>query len=501
MKGNVILLARDVVLVAAVMLLIMATGMILDLRLAHYPFDKLLVLSTTEARHLSNALNRNFNQLLAVSFTTVAIAVPLTGNMYSLKFLEFFIKDRVNAAVLTFVVFADLNNTWVSYGIKEDFVPIVQLHLSLALAIVGFALLFPYLYYVFRFLHPHTLLTRLEQEITDHLISAVKRPSHAGRYRSSVSEGIEHIANITVRSIDRLDRSTAIESIFSLERVAQAYWAIKEDLTPAWFMADANFFLGFSQAAVDELTESRTWVEMKFFHQIRQIVSAAIPKTHDVTSTTARTLRRLGVEEAARRDLTVCEMVMEYFNTFVRLSIQRKDPRSVFIIFDQYRNYAIALNVEWPDLVLEIAFYFGYYGQVARDSQLPFVVEAVAHDLGSIVRHAWETNAPNRQKLLNRFLHYDSQAKAPLPGVKRAHALLASYFLLAGYSEPADLIRKSFAGLDATLLRNLADDLLSVKREKYWEVNERRMNMDYVPEAQRKKLQEFLDSLQSTQSA
>ena len=33
-----------------------------------------------------------------------AIAVPLTANMYSLKFLEFFLKDRVNAAVLIFVV-------------------------------------------------------------------------------------------------------------------------------------------------------------------------------------------------------------------------------------------------------------------------------------------------------------------------------------------------------------------------------------------------------------
>ena len=33
-------------------------------------------------------------------FTTVSIAVPLTANMYSLKFLEFFLKDRVNSGML-----------------------------------------------------------------------------------------------------------------------------------------------------------------------------------------------------------------------------------------------------------------------------------------------------------------------------------------------------------------------------------------------------------------
>jgi hypothetical protein len=36
-------------------------------------------------------------------------------------------------------------------------------------------------------------------------------------------------------------------------------------------------------------------------------------------------------------------------------------------------------------------------------------------------------------------------------------------------------------------------ELLDVRREKYWEVNERRLNMDYVPEPQRERLREFLE--------
>jgi len=496
MNRNILGLARGVVLMAAVMLVVMVSLLLVDLGRSGYAPARLLALTPAEARHLSNALNRNFNQLVAVAFTTVAIAVPLTANMYSLKFLEFFIKDPVNAAVLTLVVFADLNNTWIMYAIKDDFVPVFYLQLSLALVIACFSLMFPYLYYVFRFLHPNTLLERLEAEIINDLATAVKRPGGAAHYRRQVAEGVEHLANITIRSIDRLDRNTAIESIFSLERVARAYWTAKPRLASAWFAADPNFFLGFSSAAVDELTASRSWVEMKLFYQLRQIMNVAIPKMRGVISTAAKTLRKLGLEEAARCDAALREMVVEYFNTFVRLALQRKDPPSVFIIFDQYRSFADALNAEYPELALEMAYYFEYYGQVARDNQLPFVVEVVAHDLGVLVQDAWESGAPNREKLLERFLRYDAQARSPLPGVKKAHALLGSYFLLAGHPQPADLIRQSFAGLDAAFVRNLANDLLHIKREKYWEINERRINMDYVPDAQREKLREFLEGLQ-----
>src|SRR3972149_2136919 len=135
MKRNVLILARGVVLMAAVMLLIMVAGLILDLSSGLYPLGKLAALNAAEARHLNNALNRNLNQLLAVAFTTVAIAVPLTANMYSLKFLEFFIKDPVNAAVLTLVVFSALSNTWMGYSIKDDFVPVFQMHAVLMLVI------------------------------------------------------------------------------------------------------------------------------------------------------------------------------------------------------------------------------------------------------------------------------------------------------------------------------------------------------------------------------
>jgi len=486
---------RGVVMLAAGLLVIVAVALAVDVVTWRTSMARLTVMDYTEARFLADATNRGLNQLLAVTFTVVAIAVPLTANLYSLKFLEFFIKDQVNAAVLTLVVFADLVSFWVIFSLKQDFIPYFQLYAAFGLLVVCLGLLFPYLAYVFRFLHPSTLLQRLEAEIAAAVNAAARRSGEARKQRELAAEGLEHIANIAIRSIERTDRATAIESVLALERVARGYWRLKASLPAQWFPVDAELFQGFSSMDVLEISASRTWVEMKLFWQLRCILSAAIPRTHDVADTVARTLRHLGLEEPAREDAAVRDLVVDYFNTFLRLAISRRDAHSAFSLFDHYQLYAESLNAEQPALALKIAYFSEYYGQLARDNQLPFIVEAAAHDLGRLAWHAWQTGAPNREKLLERFLHFDVKTMPPLAGVKKAQAILASQLLQGGQSEAAEQIQRHFIGLDPGLVAELEDDLRHVKNEKYWEISERRVNLDYVPDAQREKLREFFEKL------
>jgi hypothetical protein len=310
-----------------------------------------------------------------------------------------------------------------------------------------------------------------------------------------VAANVEHIANIVIRSVERGDRNTAIEGVFTLERVLRHYWSAKAALPPAWFEAQQEFFLGFSSAAVDDLTASRDWVEMKLFGQLHQIASAALGRMPELVSTAAKSLRRLGLEPAARADPAVRELAAEYFNTLLRLALNRRDARAFFTTLDQYRVFAEAINLDAPDLGLDIAFYLQYYGRVARDTQQTFIAEAVAYDLGALVQAAWRSGAPNRDALLDRFLAYDEAVGQPLKGVHKAQAILASYFLLDGQTEAAARIQASWAGLDPAFVRQVRDELLHVRREKYWEVVERRMNIDYVPEPQRRELAGFFEAM------
>jgi hypothetical protein len=362
------------------------------------------------------------------------------------------------------------------------------------LTIASLLLIFPYLIYVFRFLHPKTLLDLLEGEVKTSFKGA-RGTGRAAQNRERVAETLEHIANIAVRSVDRSDRNTAIDSVLSLERLARHYWTVKDKLHPSWFEADSNLFLGFSSQAVEQLNAARTWLEMKLYYQFFEALRAACPRMPELTSTIAKSLRKLGLEPASLENPALRELVIDYFNTFLRLTINRRDVRSVFIIFDQYRTLAEAMEGKFPEQVLEVAYYFDYYGMAAREQGLTFVVETVAHDLGAMVKKAWQIESSIREGLLDRFLQYDHQAKTPLAGVKKAHALLASYFLLSGQREPAELIRQSFQGLAPEFIGRLKKELLQVTSQKYWEVSERRMNIEFVPEPQREKLREFFETL------
>jgi len=485
------LFLRSVFIVVVAMAAFLLIQAVLDF-LAGVPLARFGRFDVREAMHFNNLMSRNLNQLVAVVFTTVAIAVPLTANMYSLRFLEFFIKDPVNAAVLLFVVFADVANTWAGYRMKEDAIPVVQFNLLFVYTVLCFAILFPYLYYIFRFLHPSTLLSRLEGEVRAGLEMAKREPI---RGRGAVAANLEHLTNVAVRSLERGDRNPALESVDALGRLLRHYWAFKPELQQVWLVPDPRHFLGFSKAALDELRTSGTWVEMKVYSQLHQIVGAAIGRQSDLTATAAKTLRKLGQEDSARRDPKVRELTVEYFNTLLRLALNRREARSVFAILDQYRLLAESLNGENPELGEEIAYYLAYYGQVARDMNMTFLSEAVAYDLATLVRSAWQAQAPNRQKLLESFLAYGQEARAPLKGVHKAQAILASFFSLHGESEPLQAIRAAWRDLNPVFVAQVRSELLAVTREKYWEVSDRRLNLDYVPEAQRAELHEFFGGL------
>jgi hypothetical protein len=495
MKRNDVLFVQGVIVLAAALVLVFSIQFVIGVFEEGFGIGRFTHLTLDGAKHLNNVFNRNLNQLLGTVFTAVAIGVSLTANMYSFKFLEFFIKDRVNGVVLLFVLITNAANTFSGFLFKADMASSVHTSIIFVLTTVCFSMILPYMYYLFRFLHPQTLLSRIENEMNRALRSARTRPHDASKSRDSAEEMIEHIGNIAIRSIERGDRNTAIESVLTLERVMQSYWSRKAGLPDDWFKAEKHYFLGFSSGVINEMKVKRTWVEMKALGEFRHVFQAASQRMSEVVSSVVETLCRLGLHNLARRDKAVRNLVIAYFNTMMRVAINRKDVRSAFLLLGQYRDYAEGFKGECPEAVEEIAYYFRYYGGAAREAGMAFVTEVAAHDLGKIVEDCWESGGPNRGRLLSEFLRFDGEEAQPLAGVKKAQALLASYFLMHGEEEPATRIRVSFNELAPGFMATLTDDLLHVTQERYWEVNERGTNMDYVPPQRREQLRQFLDSV------
>ena len=106
---------------------------------------QLSALTSSEARSLVNLLNAKLNQAMAILFIVTGMAVPLTANLYSLKFLELFIRNPVIISALLFVIFVNLSGLWTSYSSSGEAVPAFQLALMLVLTIASLLLIFPYL--------------------------------------------------------------------------------------------------------------------------------------------------------------------------------------------------------------------------------------------------------------------------------------------------------------------------------------------------------------------
>src|SRR6185503_12814659 len=104
---------------------------------------------------------RAYNNVLAMLIATIGLAISLTANMHTPKLIEMFLRDRVNRWVLSFIALGAAHVLWVEYMIGPELAPTWAITAAIWLAIVGWAVLLPYFFYVVRFVDPSRLIVRL----------------------------------------------------------------------------------------------------------------------------------------------------------------------------------------------------------------------------------------------------------------------------------------------------------------------------------------------------
>ena len=157
-RRNTQMLARAAVLVAAALVVAFFVQVVIDAATPGASLREALsrpwTISADELRPAIANISRTLNQLIAVVIMALAIAVPLTANMYTPKLLEIFLGDRLNRIVLGLILFSTVNTLWVAARVANGRVPRFGVVLTFVLLLACFAVLVPYFFYVFRFLHP-----------------------------------------------------------------------------------------------------------------------------------------------------------------------------------------------------------------------------------------------------------------------------------------------------------------------------------------------------------
>ncbi|MCB9555054.1 MAG: DUF2254 domain-containing protein [Deltaproteobacteria bacterium] len=439
--------------------------------------------------------------VLGIAITVVSIIVQLSATRYTPRVTEMFFGDRSNLIVLGFFVVTSIHCIWATFVVHSGFLPQVLIAATVLIMTVAILVLIPYFAYVFAFVEPQRIVSRLQAQALDDALAATGSEDQQPRQRH-VLASIEQLADVAINSISNKDRIIASRSVDALRDLARGYLIDKRRLSPSWFVVGGALkenpdFTVMAERSVEELSSGSAWLEFKILRQYQMVFHDCLNRMRDVSQLVAINTRYIGQDAVELGDTAVAELTIKFFNTYMRYAINARDVRTAYNVLHQYRQLAEALlRATHVEQVRDIGQYLKYYGQTANAAGLPFVTETAAYDFCALCELAHQLDSPAHDGLLATFLEVD---KAPeteaeersLRGVRKAQIKLATYYLAAGDESRARQIQADMAQEGAERLRSIRQELASVVDRDFWEIIDRGDNLEYLPQHRRAQLAVF----------
>jgi hypothetical protein len=494
-------------IVGGVCLMLFSATFLIDAAQSGHPSDVFRLLTHPNPAAAFNTLTNTGDivaAVLAIALTVVAIVVELASNRYTHRVTELFINEPINFAVMALFVVTSLQGAWVTMTFDHEpgrsgFVPYAGIAVAMVLLTLCLLILLPYFNFVFAYLNPIQIVDR----ICRHTLRVIER--HRGELPAVQREavrGVEQLGDVALNAMQNHDTAVSMAAVDALLELTRSYQRIRDELPDAFFRVDGELahnpdFVSMDTAVLAQLGARRIWFEMKIMRQYQMVFGEALNRMRDVNYVIAINTRLLA-EEAARRDrVELLELLVKFFNTFLRAAINTRDVRTAYNLTHQYRLLAqTLLDYRGGEYAVEIARHFHYYGQLSYGAQLPFILETVAYDLCSLNEVAHERGKPTLEQLLNIFLRVDKEGageahEASLRGVRKAQIKLATYFLVQDDEARARKVYADMAHEDVHRMSSIRDELLSVRSPEYWEVIDRGVNFDYLSPERKQKLEQF----------
>lgn len=452
--------------------------------------------------------------LLGIAITVVAIIVELAANRYTPKITTLFVENPTNLTVLGFFVVTCLLCVWTSLSADAAVVvPRVGTAVTVGCITLCLLILLPYFNFVFGFLDPNNVVERMGQSTIDAIRKGGKRTGLNRDPRKLALRGVEQLADVALNAIEHKDKGICMQAVDTLGDIVCRYLAVSEKLDASFFTMSTEIrenpdFVSMQPDVLGDIESRRYWFEMKVLRQFQMIYGETLNKMRDVNYLIAINTRRIA-ERAMELDRPeIAALALKFFNTYLRATVNERDVRTAYNVFNQYRLLAeTALRTGKPDVALETARRFKYYGQLGFTLGLPFILETAAYDLCSLNELAFDLKSPCRQELLAVFLEVDKEAEEghdldeSLRGVRKAQIKLATYYLLSGEQDMARAIFEDMRGEQAVRLGSIRTEIEAITSREFWEVSDRGVNFDYLEPRRRAMLDTFFGWFQQPSKA
>jgi hypothetical protein len=468
------------------------------------PLAWLTALDSERAGALLGVAGQLVAGVLAIVLTVASIVVELAATRYTSRITQLVVRHPTTFLLVSLYVVATLVCLWLS-GVPElatqgpPRFPRAGLVIGLALVSLCLATLLPYFGFLFDFLEPTNVIGRIRGLAVGRIRGATRRTRPGTR--ASVIEAIEELEDVARSARERSDRNISMAAISALAGLLREYAPLRERLPASWFEIEGALaadpdFVSMAPVTVAEIREQRIWLETKLLRQYYTLFVECLGAARDIANLIALETRRLGVEAIGSHP-ALLDLVIRFFNSYLRAAVNAHDLRTASYVLDQYRLLGEAtLAAGETRRTLELAGHFRYYGQLAYVMGQAFLLEVVAYDLARLVECAVEGGRKEAGPLLDLFLQVDREPESPeqeerLRGVRRAQVQIATFFLARGEEAPARRIFEDMRDERRERLVAVRDELLAEEHAQYREWTERGVNFSYLPPERRAHLARF----------
>ncbi|WP_231511624.1 DUF2254 family protein [Chondromyces apiculatus] len=473
-------------------------------------------ISASEAAQIMGGVGEVIAAILGIVITVASIIVQLAANRYTPRITDMFVRDRTNLAVMAFFVLSAVFSLWVNFSIREaasgslpqPFIPFYGVITTMVLLSLSLLMMAPYFAYVFDFLEPDNVVGRIKASgvarALQHSRPGQENDRAVDERRVLALSSLEQLADIVLNAIEQKDKGIASKTVDSIGQLVVAYVPHKPDLDPRWFQIQGELardadFVSMNLEALNKLSSTRTWLEYKALRQLLMVYREALATMPDLITRVAIDTRYIGQAAIGAGDRDALQVVVKFFNTYMRRSLNAKDVAAAYNVLNQYRYLAEELlKAGWSQEVVEIARHFKYYAQMAQPIGLAFLTETVAFDLCEVNEVAYLLKSPARDELLRIFLEVDKEAEveqqeSSLRGVRKAQVKLATYYLQRGESSLARKIYRDMRDERPDRLRSIRAEMLAVTSNEFWEINDRGGVFEYIEPERRQYIHRFFE--------
>jgi hypothetical protein len=430
---------------------------------------------------------------LSIVIVAVVFGIQTTSSRYSPRIIGIFTRNPLNALVLSFALASILYTFLVRSEVKTGYVPMWSVGVAEVLALLNFAILLPYVSYIFEVMRAETLVDSIMRRARRKLRAAVgKRPTRSNR--TDLMTSIAQVTDIAFGSIQLGDMPMGVLTIEVLGRfLAEDYMKVRKSLAPDWFQVGHGELPGASDQIVAEVNRAKTWFAYTVMSSFVDMVGLTPVHRKEAVHAIAVATRDIGISAIEVGDPEVAELCVRFFNTYLRAAINRSAPTFASGIMNEYRRFAIGA-LEWrPDLAIEAAAHLLRYGRHFDEAGMPATLGAAAEDVADLAIEA-RSRDPQVSLQLARLLVRNLLDLTPsarpigLNGMFKGVAKLSFWAMASDQKDIARLLVDGIAAAPPDFVDAALDRMESMQNGLFWEVNERVIAFDWVEKPLREQI-------------